>query len=186
MRRIPPFLVLAFSLTLLSSPGGAKAQGAKKKPPVKPAPKAEAKADADDAAAEALKQDEQTLTEAKVGTGGDNLVQFFRKRTMLDADKKKMQKFIRDLGDDDFQVRQRATRALIELGSRSITYLREAEKEQRAKEEKDKDFEVFEMIGFCVLTRQLNLPKISDPPVKPTENLQTRQLNLPKISRPAS
>jgi hypothetical protein len=70
--------------------------------------------------------DEQILKAARVGTDGPALLEFFRKRTITDAVREKIQGLIRQLGDDSFEVREKATAALIDAGSPALPALRVA------------------------------------------------------------
>jgi hypothetical protein len=69
---------------------------------------------------------EEALRDAKVGTDGPSLVKFFRQRTLSEADRKKLADKVPLLGDDNFQVRRRAYRALLVGGWASLRYLRPA------------------------------------------------------------
>ncbi|HXG12588.1 MAG TPA: HEAT repeat domain-containing protein [Gemmataceae bacterium] len=71
-------------------------------------------------------RDEQTLRDAKLATDGPALLEFFRKRTASDADPAKVKTLIRQLGDDSFEVRERASSQLVALGAPAVPYLREA------------------------------------------------------------
>ena len=70
--------------------------------------------------------DEQILKAARVGTDGPALLELFRKRTITDAVREKIQGLIRQLGDDSFEVREKATAALIDAGSPALPALRVA------------------------------------------------------------
>jgi HEAT repeat protein len=72
-------------------------------------------------------EDAQILKNAKVGGDGKALLDYFRKRLSLDTDPKRIQKLIEDLDDDDFEVREKASSGLVELGVRALIPLRQAE-----------------------------------------------------------
>lgn len=73
-----------------------------------------------------LAADEATLTEAGFKTDGPALLEFFRKRTLSDADKDKLQDTLRRLGDVSFRVREQATADLIAAGESAQKLLAEA------------------------------------------------------------
>src|SRR5690242_9411051 len=62
-----------------------------------------------------LAADEQRLQEARVGTDGPALLEFFRKRTATDARLFDIDGLIRRLGDDSYEVRQKASADLAAL-----------------------------------------------------------------------
>jgi hypothetical protein len=70
--------------------------------------------------------DEKTLKEAGVATDGDSLLTFFVKRTLTDADHVRFQEAVRLLGDDDFNVREKATAELKAAGRAVLPFLRPA------------------------------------------------------------
>ncbi len=78
--------------------------------------------------AEPALTDEQILQKAKLAADGPALLDYFRKRTLAETNREQMQALIRQLGDDEFQVREHASAALVKLGARAIPFLREAEK----------------------------------------------------------
>src|SRR5262245_57843411 len=69
---------------------------------------------------------EATLKQAGVGTEGSTLVAFFRKRTPNEEERKRLVVAIRQLGDDDFDTREQASRDLIAAGRASLPLLRPA------------------------------------------------------------
>jgi hypothetical protein len=96
-----------------------------------------------DAAQEAaLRADEQTLGQAKIGTDGPALLEFFRKRTVTDTDLAAIQALIRQLGDDSFEVRQKASGELVGKGRAALPLL------QRAKS--DSDIEIVRRAEECI------------------------------------
>src|SRR5262249_61950417 len=65
---------------------------------------------ADDAAP--ANADEQILRTAEVAADGPALLEFFRRRTVSDVERTRIQGLIRLLGDPSFPVRERASRDL--------------------------------------------------------------------------
>src|SRR5262249_35235141 len=70
--------------------------------------------------------DEQTLKAAGVGTTEPELLEFFRKRTLTDAERDKIQTLVRQLGDNSFKVRERASAELTARGITAVAFLRPA------------------------------------------------------------
>src|SRR5256712_9007774 len=79
---------------------------------------------------DAAAADEQLLKSVRVGTDGPALLEFFRKRSLTDEGRKKIQDLIRKLGDDSFQVREKASADLVALGTVAVPFLREALKDK--------------------------------------------------------
>ena len=77
---------------------------------------------ADDAAA----ADEQTLRTADLPTDGPGLLDLLRKRILSAADGRRAEALIRELGDDDFDVREKATAELKAMGPPVWSLLRDA------------------------------------------------------------
>jgi hypothetical protein len=77
-------------------------------------------------AARALQADERTLRDAKVGTDGAALLDFFRQMTLTDARVAAVRALIRQLGDDSFEARQKASAELAAQGPVALPLLREA------------------------------------------------------------
>jgi HEAT repeat protein len=98
--------------------------------------------------------DEEALRTAGVGIDGPSLLQFFRNRTVTNTDRDAIAALVKQLGDDEFNVREKASAALIALGARAEPQLREAA-------EKSPDAEVKRRAEDCL--RQL--AKGSDPNV---------------------
>lgn len=73
--------------------------------------------------------EEQTLRKAGVEIDGPGLLDFFRRRTLTDADREAIQKQITRLGDDSFVVREKASQDLVKLGTKAVTMLRQAAKD---------------------------------------------------------
>ena len=70
--------------------------------------------------------DEQTLRAADLPTDGPGLLEFLRKRTLADADHFRALNCIRKLGDNDFDVRERASAELRAMGPAVWPLLRDA------------------------------------------------------------
>jgi HEAT repeats len=70
--------------------------------------------------------DEQILKDAKLGTDGPALLDVFRKRTVSEGDLVKIKAQIKQLGDDSFTVREKASADLAAWGVVAIPLLREA------------------------------------------------------------
>jgi hypothetical protein len=75
---------------------------------------------------EQLTRDERALREAGVETTGPGLLAFFRQHTASAADTDTLRQLIKDLGDDSFKKRERASARLTAIGSRAVPLLREA------------------------------------------------------------
>ena len=94
------------------------------------------------AADEQAVADEQVLRTLSLPTDGPGLVDFFKKRTLRDNDKPKIQAMIRNLGHDDFDTREKAMADLVALGAVAKPLLREALK--------DKDIEIQRRSETCL------------------------------------
>lgn len=70
--------------------------------------------------------DVRVLRDAKVGTDGPALVTFFQRRIPKPADAARSEQLVRQLGNDRFILRQRASRELIELGPAALKFLHAA------------------------------------------------------------
>src|SRR5262245_41491966 len=68
--------------------------------------------------------DEKLLQEAGLKADGPALLDFFRKRTLSDADIAKLADTVRRLGDKSFTVREKATADLIAAGRSASPFLR--------------------------------------------------------------
>jgi hypothetical protein len=75
---------------------------------------------------EQLAQDERLLKAHGIGTDGPALLDFVRKRTLGDADLRRLDELIQQLGDDQFAVRERASRELVRLGTPALPRLQVA------------------------------------------------------------
>jgi hypothetical protein len=87
-------------------------------------------------------EDEQLLKEAKVATTGPGLLEFFQRRVPTENDKARITGLIRQLGNSDFQTREKATREVIALGPVALPELQKARK--------DPDAEVKRRVAQCV------------------------------------
>jgi cyclophilin family peptidyl-prolyl cis-trans isomerase len=79
---------------------------------------------------EAINADEVTLKAAGLSTDDAALIDFFRSRTLTVGDRDRIAALIRDLGDDDFEVREKASSALVKIGGKAVSQLSHA-KESR-------------------------------------------------------
>jgi HEAT repeat protein len=70
--------------------------------------------------------DEETLKAANVGTTDQALLEFLRRRTLSDADRDRMKLLIQQLGDDSYQVREKASAELLGRGAAAEPLLRQA------------------------------------------------------------
>jgi hypothetical protein len=89
-----------------------------------------------------LAADVALLRSASVATDGPGLLEFFRKRTPGESDKAKIAALIRNLGDEDFSVREKATAQLVTVGPVASPLLRDAVK--------DPDVEVARRAEHCL------------------------------------
>ncbi len=85
-----------------------------------------------DDAAELAKYDESVLRDGGVGTNGADVLTFFRKRTLTPEDLVSIPKLIRQLGDNDFDMREAATRKLSDFGPPVVPLLRPATNDEDA------------------------------------------------------
>jgi len=97
--------------------------------------------------------DEQALKTVQLGTEGPALLDFFKKRTITDADRSQVDELISQLGDEEFENREKAKRTLIDRGPAVIRPLTEALKSS--------DLEVVHRAEECL--RVLN--RTADPAV---------------------
>lgn len=73
-----------------------------------------------------LQRDEQALKDAGIGTDGPGLFAFFRQHTATDNDEAAIRKLVKDLGDERFRIREKASQELLKIGPRAVQYLKEA------------------------------------------------------------
>jgi HEAT repeat protein len=71
-------------------------------------------------------EDESLLTQAGLGTDAAALIEFFRKRTLRDADLRTIQSLIAQMGSDRFREREDATQRLIDFGPGALDLLRQS------------------------------------------------------------
>ncbi len=71
-------------------------------------------------------QDEEVLKRAAVPTDGTSLLAFLRRRTLTDADRRRLEDLIHDLASGSFRARERASRALVAAGPPALPFLRRA------------------------------------------------------------
>jgi hypothetical protein len=83
-------------------------------------------AGAADTAEDPIVNDEAALKRAGLATDGEALVRFFRRRSPTEADLAKLRATIKKLGDDSFEVREKASADLIAAGRVAIPLLKEA------------------------------------------------------------
>jgi HEAT repeat protein len=76
-----------------------------------------------------LAEAEKLLREAKVATDGPGLMKFFRDRTLPEAERAKLAGTVRRLGDEEFEVRQKAFKDLLVAGRAALPFLRQAKKD---------------------------------------------------------
>src|SRR5271166_2541349 len=71
---------------------------------------------------------EKTLRDARVQATGPALLAFFRLRALPPADQARLARLVRQLGADDFSVREKAVQDLLTYGGPGLPLLRRAEK----------------------------------------------------------
>jgi hypothetical protein len=72
------------------------------------------------------------LRDLGLGTDGAALLDYFKKRTFPEANPKETAILIAQLGDEDFEVRERAYDRLLVLGAGALVRIKEAEKNKDA------------------------------------------------------
>jgi hypothetical protein len=70
--------------------------------------------------------DVQLLKEHGIATNDAGLLEFFRQRTLTDANRERVERLVRQLADRSFRVREKASAAVIELGPLALPALRQA------------------------------------------------------------
>jgi hypothetical protein len=70
--------------------------------------------------------DEALLKGAGLGVDGPALLEFFRKRTVSPQDEKRAEELVKRLGDEQYALREQATRELKALGPAAVPALRQA------------------------------------------------------------
>jgi hypothetical protein len=74
----------------------------------------------------AKEADEELLRKEKIDVSDANLLDFFRKRTISEADRTQIAALIKKLDDDDFETREKAEKALLTLGRKALASLEKA------------------------------------------------------------
>src|SRR5258708_29415971 len=69
---------------------------------------------------------DQLWKEAHQETTGRGMCECFRKRTLGDSDRQRINALIKQLGDDAFQIREKASADLVAIGSAATPYLERA------------------------------------------------------------
>jgi HEAT repeat protein len=72
------------------------------------------------------KADEAFLREAKIGTDGPSLVAFLRSRSLSEGERQRLAALVRQLGSEEYLLRERASAALIARGPLSVPFLQNA------------------------------------------------------------
>ena len=122
-----PFLVPA-CLTMFLTVTGARAQG--------PIP--------GEQVSDTSVDDQKALKALGLGVDGPALLDYFRKRTFKEANPKEMELLIKQLGDNEFSIREKAFGGLISLGPSALVGLKQAEAhadvevKQRARDLRDR------------------------------------------------
>lgn len=78
----------------------------------------------------AVKDDEKALREVGLKADGATMLEYFRKRTFPDADAKKIAQLVRDLGDEEFDIREKAYATLAAMGAGATAGLKTAESDR--------------------------------------------------------
>jgi HEAT repeat protein len=78
---------------------------------------------------ETSKADEQALQAVGLRSDAPSLLEFFRKRTAGEAKPERITELVRQIGDKDAAVREKATGELVSLGTLAIPWLRQASKD---------------------------------------------------------
>ncbi len=73
-----------------------------------------------------LALDEQVLKDNKIAADGPGLLEFFRGRTVAGNEDTRIKTLIRQLGDDDFETREKASAPLVGIGTRARPLLEKA------------------------------------------------------------
>ncbi|MBI2809015.1 MAG: HEAT repeat domain-containing protein [Planctomycetes bacterium] len=81
---------------------------------------------------EALSGDETILREAKIQTTQTGLLDFFRKRTLNEADQRRFRSLVRNLGHGSYFLREQASQKLIKEGMPVVAFLKEVEYDSSA------------------------------------------------------
>jgi hypothetical protein len=76
--------------------------------------------------------DEALLRAAMIATDGPGLLAFLRARTLEEGDVAKLEAFVRQLGDDSYEEREKASRALAGYGRLALPFLRAGARDRDA------------------------------------------------------
>jgi HEAT repeat protein len=75
---------------------------------------------------DAIEADLQVLKKAGIASDSEGLLNFFRRRTLTEPDRLRIEGLIRDLGNNEFAARQRASAKLLAEGARAVPLLKHA------------------------------------------------------------
>lgn len=100
---------------------GLTQQPAEKAPPAPPV-KEKAPAEPD-----TLKDDQRICRESGLKGEGPDLIVYFRNKTLKQPDPKAISLLVKQLGDDDFQTREKAFTELVGMGASALTGIKEGE-----------------------------------------------------------
>ena len=85
-----------------------------------------------DQPADTTAEDQKTLRDLGLGVDGPALLDYFKKRTFKEANPKEMAVLVQQLGDDDFETREKAYDRLLTLGAGALVGIKDAEKSKDA------------------------------------------------------
>jgi HEAT repeat protein len=124
---------MLLAAALLTLPPAAAPRAAGQKQPVAPpqppvAVPAPLKADAVQQPGTS-ESDAETLKAAELANNGPALIEFFKQRTVGEAEREKIIALIRKQGDDAFEVREGATEALVRYGPAAVGLLRQGNRD---------------------------------------------------------
>ncbi len=71
-------------------------------------------------------EDEKVLKQAGVATDGPSLLAYVKNQTLTETDTTRIKQLIKQLGDDDFEVREKASAQLAAIGAKAIPQLQQA------------------------------------------------------------
>ncbi len=91
-----------------------------------------------------LAECEKLLRDSNLPTDAEGLLQFFRKRTLAEVDRGKIETALKELGSPDFDVREKASEILSNAGLAAIPLLRQASRSD--------DYEVARRADRCLNT----------------------------------
>src|SRR5207253_6785754 len=94
---------------------------------------------------ENLAQEVKLLQDAGVATDGPGLLQFFRKKTLTEEQRRNIKELIQQLGSKNFAAREKATKQLIALGHAAGPTLETALQ--------DADVELVSRVKLCLAAR---------------------------------